>query len=914
MQRLGYSLASAAVAIALSACVQVYPPESGPQPAQGSQASAQASAQDGKEQKSPFKPYDEVLKDTRKIDGFFTLHLHRDRSLFLELTPDQLDQDFGLMMHYSRGVGDFNLHDGLPALGNTRLMRFTRVGDKILLVHRNDRFTARPETPMANSLADNVGHSIVAAFDIKSEHEETKNLVIDATDFFVSDYSNEAEFLKFWYGNKPVRFDKKLSYVDEVKGFPQNVEIDALLTFSANDYPRYGGPGVSDYRSIPLGMRFSLFELPEEPMQPRHADDRVGHFLHAVKDFSRDQKNDPFVRFVERWRLEKQDPDAALSEPVKPIVFYIDRSVPAEYSKYVRAGIELWNEAFEAAGFKNAIVAKDAPSPEEDPNWSAEDIRYSTVRWTAAHNMGYAIGPSQTDPRTGEILNADVLISSTWVRSWLWDWEELGDATMLLERFNEAERFRRSLRPELAARLCMVGMGKSHQLGLGHALLLGLDVLPAGAPMPEDYLGDAIIDLVLHEVGHTLGLRHNFKSSAGIPFERLHDKSYTDEHGVALSVMDYAPVNVSPDPEQQGMYWNNTPGPYDVWAIRYAYTPVYEHQLAGATNGSNGASATLASTEAELPVIRKIAEEVADPDHVYNTDEDNWLGPWAVDPLTNAYELGSDPVAYARERATLVERVRPRLEGKLIADGDGYQRLRAATNRLIFERYIAMLPVTKTVGGIYFHRDHKGDPNARDPFVPVAAQKQREAVRLIVDQAFDEDAFQFDAATLNKLAPNRFLHWGTGSAAPVDFAAHDLVDAIQSSLLVQLLNPIRVGRMIDNELRTPGDAYTAAELYNQVTEAVWSELSGNRARDVTSFRRNLQRSHVDHLIAVMLDDSPAVPEDARSLSRLHLKRIANRVEGALGQGNLDDFTQAHLEETHARIERALKAQFAIEVD
>ena len=917
MQRLGYTLMGVTVAALLAACVQVYPPESGVKPAQngqGTESAAQTAKKDEDKEKSPFKPYDEVLKDTKKVDGFFTFHLHRDNKLFLELRPEQLDQDFGLMMHYSRGVGDFNLHDGLPALGNTQLMRFTRVGDKILLVHRNSRFTAEAGTPMAVSLEDNVGHSIVSAFEIKSVNEETKNLVVEVTDFFVSDYSDEANSLKFWYGNKPVRFEKKLSYIDSVKGFPENVEIDAMLTFEANDFPRFGGPGVSDWRSIPLGMRFSLFALPEEPMQPRYADDRVGHFLTAVKDFSRDQKDDAFVRFVERWRLEKKDPGAELSEPVEPIVYYIDRSVPMEYRKYVRAGIEAWNEAFEAAGFKNAVVAKDAPTPEEDPDWSAEDIRYSTVRWTAAHSMGYAIGPSQTDPRSGEILNADVLISSTFVRGWLYDWEELGDANAMLERFNQAERVRQTLRPELATRFCMAEMGKSHQLGVEYAMLLGLGTLPAGSPMPEDYLGDAIIDLVLHEVGHTLGLRHNFKGSSGIPNDKLNDVSYTKDHGVSLSVMDYNPVNIATDPAAQGMYWSVTPGPYDVWAIRYAYTPVYAHEVTAGTDGSNGSvAAALASPDEELSVIDEIAAEVAEPDHAYNTDEDNWLGPWAVDPLTSAWELGSDPVAYAQDRAAIVARVNPKLEGKLIASGEGYQRLRAATSRLIFERYISMLPVTKMVGGLYFHRDHKGDPNGRDPFMPVPAAKQREAVQLIVDQAFDEDAFEFDAKTLNKMAPNRFLHWGTGSSTPVDFAAHDFVASLQTSLLVQLLNPIRVGRMIDNELRTPGEAYTAAELYNDLTRAIWSELGAERARSIDSFRRNLQRAHVDQLIAVMLDQGPEVPEDARSLSRLHLKRIDGRVEGALEREALDDFTRAHLEETHARIQRALDAQFSIEV-
>lgn len=909
MQRLARPALSAVAAAALfSACTQVYLSENQPRPTQQAQSAEQKPAED----KGPFKPYDEVLKDTRAVDGYLKFHLKRDNTLFLELRPEQLDADFGLMMHYSRGIGDFNVHDGLRAIGNTRLMRFTRVGDKVMLVHRNPRFTADEGSPMAASLAENVGHSIVAAFDIKSEHAESKNLVIDVTEFFVSDYADDARFLKLYYGNKPVSFDKNRSYIDNVAGFPRNVEIDAMLTFRAGDFPQFGGAGVSDYRSIPIGMRYSLFALPEQPMQPRYADDRVGHFLTAVRDFSRDQKETPYLRFVERWRLEKKDPTAELSEPVQPIVYYIDRSVPLEYRKYVKEGIEGWNKAFEAAGFKSAVVARQAPTPEEDPDWSAEDIRYSTVRWTAAHAMGYAIGPSQTDPRTGELLNADVLISSTFVTSWLYDWQDMADPNAMLERFTRAQELRELLPRDQADRLCIAELGKAHQLGVQYALLLGNGVLPAGSPMSEEYLGDAIRDLVLHEVGHTLGLRHNFKASSGIPYDRLNDEAFTSRHGLTLSVMDYGPVNVALDPAKQGHYWNKEVGSYDVWAIEYAYRPVYESSLASGTNGTNG-GADLATPEEELEVLREIAAQGADPYHTYGTDEDNWLGPWAVDPLTNAWELGSDPVRYARDRAAIVARVTPRLEGRLIEDGEGYQRLRGAINSMVFERYIAMVPVIKAVGGLYFARDHKGDPNARLPFTPVPVERQRAAVKLLVDQAFDEDAFEFDAATLNKLAPNRYSHWGMGSMSPVDFPAHDLVESIQSYLLSTLLDPIRIGRMIDNELRSTEEAYTAAELFNETTAAIWSELEGDAARSVSSFRRNLQRAHANHLIELMLSESGAVPEDARSLARLHLTRIQARIARAAQQGNMDDFTQAHLQETEARIERALDAHLSIGV-
>jgi hypothetical protein len=649
-------------------------------------------------------------------------------------------------------------------------------------------------------------------------------------------------------------------------------------------------------------------------MQPRLADDRVGHFLDAVKDFSRDQAIDPYVRYVNRWRLEPSDLEAfaagELVEPKEPIVFYIDRSVPTEYRRYVKEGIEGWQKAFEGAGFKRAIIAKEAPTVEEDSTWSAEDARYSTVRWTAAHQMGYAIGPSQTDPRTGEILNADILISSGFVRGWLRDWQEL-----------TPEAMDAALRPDLAKApafadvhdhaLCYAEHGKAQQLSLQHTILQATGRLPGGEPMPESYLGDAIRDLTLHEVGHTIGLRHNFKASSGIPYDRLHDMAFTTENGVSLSVMDYAPVNIALNADEQGHYWNKEAGTYDVWAITYAYRPALLDD------------GTLAATpEAELPVLKAIADQSSDPLHTYGTDEDNWLGAFAVDPLTNAWELGSDPLRFATDRSQLVNGILPTIDDRLVAEGERYYRLRSVTASLIFERYRALLPVTKTVGGMLVSRDRKGAPDARMPFTPLAADRQRAAMDLIVREAFAPEAFAFDADLLNKLAPNRYRDWGTGWSMQVDFPIHQYVEIVQGGLMQELLHPARLQRMIDNEMRagsTP--AYRPSEMMQALTGAVWAELDDapRRVAATNSFRRNLQRMYADHLVRLMMD-APAwrmysrggvqqleTPEHVRSLARLELTDLSDRLGAALANGNVDRDAQAHLSETKTRIDRALDA-------
>ena len=875
------------------------------------------------EDDDPFKPWDKTLKDTEKIDGFLPLHQKEDGTLYAEIPKEKMGESFGLVMHISQGAGVFNLHDGLP-LSNTRLMQFRRVEHKVHLVHRNVRFRA-DKGPMRTSLEDNTAHSAVEAFDIVSKNDSTGHLLIKFDDFLVSDYPQIGERLKFYFGGAPAAFQRGKSYVSEVMGFPENTEIDVSLTYQGSSAPLIGGEAVPDYRAVPVGVRYSLFELPESKMQRRLADDRVGYFINAVRDFSRDRSANPYVRYVQRWRLAPSDTAAykrgELVEPAEPIVYYVDRTVPTEYREYVKQGIEAWNEAYRAAGYKNAVVAKVAP---DDSSWSAEDIRYSTVRWTAAHQMGYAIGPSQTDPRTGEILNADILISSSFVRGWQQSYSqltpgaskngELGAHLPVQPRTPEA--LRKVLSPELARRACWAERGKAQQLGLQRTMLLARGVMSPGKPMPEKYLGAAIKDLVMHEVGHTLGLRHNFKASSGIPSDELHDESYTSEHGVSLSVMDYAPVNVALNENEQGHYWNPNVGTYDEWAIKYGYMPITEQSEEGPLKRN---SALADTAMAEKAGLNKIAAESTDPMHRYGTDEDNWLGGYAVDPLTNAWELGSDPKAFARSRTDLVQKVMPKLDDRLVAEGERYYPLRQATTSLIITRYRSLLPVTKTVGGSYVARDHKGTPNARTPLRPVSAEEQREAVELLIDGAFAPDAFQFEPERLNKLAPNRHSHWGTSPSFPVDYPVHDYVDLVQSNLLRELLHPARLQRMIDTEVRTAGETYRPGALFQDLTGAIWSELDASGAPSINSFRRNLQRTYTDLLTELMMGktswititmagaDQMEAPEDVRSMARLELTELSSQIDQALDASGLDRDTRAHLTETQARIDRALNA-------
>ena len=329
----------------------------------------------------------------------------------------------------------------------------------------NPHFTAEPGSPMARTVAYSFGHSVAHSFPIVASREGAgEELLIDLSPFLLSDWADVGSVFQAAASTRKVSgnitLDERRSSLQEVRLFPTNLEAEVRLTYQS---PRsLGLESVSDYRWIPVGVHYSLLQLPATPMRPRFADERVGYFISAFKDFSRDTAENFFVRYVNRWRLEKKDPSAALSEPVRPITYYIDRTVPLEWRPYVRAGILEWNRAFQDAGFRDAIEVLDAP---EDSAWSASDARYSTVRWTATNRSVYAIGPTNVDPRTGEILNADILISAAWIQTWRGESRDYGSPTAAVD----AMRMEDSLAATLPAPglLCGYGAGLSRQGALG---------------------------------------------------------------------------------------------------------------------------------------------------------------------------------------------------------------------------------------------------------------------------------------------------------------------------------------------------------------------------------------------------------------------------------------------------------------
>ena len=867
-------------------------------------------------QEAPWKAFSEVTAGSDAASGIFSVYYKRDQVL-LGLTPGQFDRDYLLVTQLSQGIGELGLDGGASIRSD--LVRFHREGDRVELWVVNPHFAAAPGSPMARTVNQSFGHSVAHSFPIATVRDlQQSQVLIDLAPFLVSDWADVGATLQNAATQRKVvatiALDDKRSSLQELRLFPTNLEAEVRLTFQS---PRsLGLETVSDYRSIPIGVHYSLLELPASPMRPRYADQRVGYFISAFKDFSRDTAESFFVRYVNRWRLEKRDPGSALSEPVRPITFYIDHTVPLEWRPYVRAGILEWNRAFEEAGYRRAVAALDAP---DDSVYSAADARYSTVRWTATNRSVYAVGPTNVDPRTGEILNADVLISAAWIQTWRGESREYGSPLASVQSaFAPDSAAMSGADPSL---LCRFGEGLDRQGTMARALLASRGVLPAGGAAPREYIGQALKALVMHEVGHTLGLRHNFRGSAGVTAEELSDRSYTERHGHGVSVMDYTPPALALDSRRQGSFYSPTIGSYDSWAITYGYS-----EADGATTSlrraGKGAGADNAgwTPDVEINALRAIASRAAEPGNLYASDEDAGFGGAGLDPTVSRYDMTDDPLGWAKDRVTLVDRLFDSLETRVVAPGQGYGRLRSAFTDLLSDRWYALLVSTKYLGGATTARDHRGDPDARPALATVPAARQREALAFIADAAFGERAFNFRPELLSRLAPERWMHWGASPSAQgrADFPLHDWALAHQGSLLNQLLDPVVLSRVRDAELRAlPGEPTVGIpELFGTLTQAIWTELGirhGSKqgtARNTGSVRRDVQRLHLNAMVRMVVTPVAGTPEDARALARATLVDLEGRLAHALDddRASLDAYTRAHLADSRERIARALEAQ------
>jgi hypothetical protein len=843
----------------------------------------------------PAPPYAQILKDAKSVPGLLQLH-QRGNNLFVELKGSDYGSEFIVLMAISRGIGQGQLLGGMTwSMGDDWIWQFRKVDDNVHIIRKNVRFKADANSPESRAVHAAYTDSVLYSLPTSVKGPNGGDLV-DLTSVFMSDLPQIGQALPGF------QFSPQKSTWAEVKGFADNVELEVAATYASGGQMEIDT--VPDSRGVTINVHYSISKLPSTGYQPRVADTRVGYFLTVVKDFSSKSDRDQFTRYINRWDLQKADPSAAFSPPKRPIVFHIEKTVPYKYRKAVYDGIYEWNKAFEKAGFVNAIeVHQQLDSDDKDP----EDVRYNFFRWITS-NAGFAMGPSRVNPYNGQILDADIIFDADFLTSWKEEYETFTPSTIAAMTGGELD-INSSLQPAQASLFtprqtridqCQLSHGMTMQLAFGSAAIQGYAADPkASAENLEKMIQQGLKEVTMHEVGHTLGLRHNFKASKWMSLKDMNDPAKAKD-GTVASVMDYSPTNIVPKGWTQGDYYTSTLGPYDYWAIEYGYKPVSGDQAAE---------------------LKKIASRSGEAALAYATDEDTrGTDP---DPDSNRFDNGADPIEYAKVRMQLVQELIPGMVDRVTKDGEDYTQARRTFNILVAQQGQSMYFVSRYVGGLKTSRSHKGDKDARPPVALIDTQLQRDALGMLEENVFSDKPFQFPPELYNSLGWSNWSHWGTNPTTRKDFGIHDFVLQWQDRILAQLLSSVTLKRMHDAELRAPADAdvLTTAELIQRLTKAVFNEVENTKEGDysprkpaISSIRRNLQRSYLKQLSGLALGPS-AAPQDCQTVAYAELANLQQRIKALLDNqpvaSKLDTYSRAHLQESAARIAKVLEARIEL---
>ena len=816
------------------------------------------------------RPMKDILKDAKSSPGFFTLH-QKEEKIWLEILPSQMGKPFFFSYNVTRSIGERGLYGS--QMGSSKLVEFHKVGNQVQLIAKNTQFFAKEGTPQAQFVTESFSDSLMSSTPMVSQpNPETKSILIEANSLLFTDIPGYQTRLEASF-RMPFSLDTRNTSFSSTKNTSAltGLEVKAHFAVSklsappmtSSPLPTTPPPSVTpDPRSMFVSFYYSLMPLPE-PMQTRLADERVGFFTVARTDFTTDAKIKSKTHYLERWRLEKKDPSAAISEPKEPIVYWLDKNIPEQYRATVTAGVLEWNKAFEKAGFKNALVVKQQQVTDDFNNM---DARHASIRWFTGADVGFATGPRRTDPRTGEILDADIGMSDGFTRT---------------ARRTMVEILARPRGPD--GEMCEEAETSAQEL---HYALDLLEARGLELDGPEaDALAKAYLKrTIMHEVGHTIGLRHNFRASTVYDLKKIHDAEFTKVNGITSSIMEYSPFNIAPKGEKQGEYVMSTIGAYDYWAVEFGYKqfPPGQEEI--------GLNQILAkSSQRELQ---------------FDTDEDAGYGSViGIDPNVNRFDLGSDPLAYYKLRMKLSRELWDRLQNMNLATGESYERL-TRSFRSGFAQVANAAPLAaKYIGGVYTRRERAG--SSRPLFEPVDAAKQRDALALITKDFLGTESFKFKPEFIARLATDRLERLESQSSLQTSVAS--LVASVQRGILDHVYSPAVATRLaeVGMKVNDPKETLGLADVYDTLQDAIWAEAK--TGQETSLIRRNLQREQLRRMADVLVKPAGLWPADARSIMRENARQLASVLEKANAKPGMSKTTRAHYADALDTLNAALKA-------
>lgn len=652
----------------------------------------------------------------------------------------------------------------------------------------------------------------------------------------------------------------KSKYV-QLRSFSDNTDVVVDLSYDNPNTTNNGGPDIADPRYVRVRMQHSFIAMPENKFVPRKDDPRVGYFMTERNDLTSINPT-PYKDMIHHWDLQKKDPAAAMSEPVAPLVYWIENTTPHEFRQIIYDAGMKWNEAFEKAGFINALEMKIMP---DAATWDPADIHYNVIRWVASSQPSYgAIGPSFVNPRTGQILGADITI----------EWFSGNASPINDELFNgsAAQSLNNITGADFATKNnCNLATELKAQYSAGLTLL---EVDGAAAPKVKLLHQQYLTYLIMHEMGHTLGLNHNMKSSQMLLPAQVNDTSLTHKIGSMGSVMDYPAINFALDKTKQGDFYTTKAGPYDLWAIEYAYRQF--------------------SANEEEAGLNKILSRSTEPYLAFGNDGDDMRAPGSgIDPRINVNDFTNDAIAYAEDRFKVVNNLMGKMVAKYSKTGQSYAELRTRYGSLLNQRRSMIAAVSRYIGGVYIDRSFPEQKSATKPYTPTPVAVQKKAMATLAKYAFAPNVYDQDAQVFPYLQmQRRGFNQGRGE----DYKVTASLNSLSTSAFDHILHPATLQRITNTSLY--GNQYSVAEVMSDLVKNVFdADLSGN----VNVYRQYLQTSFVKS--GIQLLDNPALDQVSKSALYYTLKKLKTKL-GTATVGNEE--TKAHRSAMIFLIEKALK--------
>lgn len=810
------------------------------------------------------KKISELTKTSSKIEGLFTIYQDSTSGdIKMSIAKDQLNKEYIYFSQIADGITEVRGFRG--NYKGSKVFKIVKYFDRIEFVTLNTSSYFDPENALAKAAEANMPNAIMASLKIEGVNDDETVYLIDGNSLFLNETFSQIKPPRY-PGQSPMAFtlgnlDKDKTKINEIRSYPENTDIATEYVYSSPSVLNGGSRAVTDGRNVSIKVFHSLIQIPDNDYQPLYDDPRVGFFTTQVTDMTSPESAN-YRDLVHRWHLVKKDPNAAISEPVEPIVWWMENTTPENLRPIIKYAAEQWNIAFEKAGFKNALVVKQQP---DDAEWDAGDIRYNVLRWTASPYPPFGgYGPSFVNPRTGQIMGADIMFE---YRSVL--------GRLRSEDFFEAPSSENSEELHQLSS-CQVEGCHVAELGAVNNAFAGLilEYIDGKEMADSKMINEFLHYLILHEIGHTLGLNHNMKSSQLHDLESIHNVEITSKVGLMGSVMDYPSINAAKDRTKQGQYFTMRPGPYDLWAIQFAYE-----------QGRNEAD------------TKSLLDRSTEPQLMFGNDADDMRAPGkAIDPRVNIYDLTSDAIEYSVERMDLVKILASEMKDKYDVDGESYHKHFIAYHTMMRQYQESASTMSRYIGGVYVDRAFVGQPGATKPYIPVDLATQKLAMKSIADYILAPDAFDFSDDMYSYIqAQRRGFNFFSNSEDP---KIHAKVMNIQSSALRHMLHPNTLERIVDSKMY--GNEYDLSAFMTDLNNAVFkADINGT----VNTFRQNLQLMYTEMLIN-MVTGKQSMRYD--NITQSHAIYFLKETKKMASNSSGDISTKAHKSHLVTLIDNALK--------